>query len=157
MIEDDIEKIKNLAGVFKRLNNKVILLSLLHKAKNAYEENNYSTCLETCEKILEADPNNPIALRGIGCVMQSTGEFEKAVEYFNKALEFSKAKEIEYTLLGNVYYNQEDLENAIKYFNLAIDANDDYDPAYEGKNQSMLENHLKIIDLQDNLIKRNIF
>lgn len=157
MIEDDIEKLKELAGSFKRLNSKVILLSLLNKAKKAYEENNYKDCLETCEKILENTPNNSTALRGIGCVMQSNGDFEKAVEYFNKALAFSKNKEIEYTLLGTLYYNQEDLDNAIKYFNLAIDINDNYDPAYEGKNQSMLENHLKIIDLQDILIKQNIF
>ena len=36
------------------------------------------------------------------------------------------------------------LDEAVKYFNLAIDANDNYDKAYEGRNQAMLENHLKI-------------
>ena len=35
--------------------------------------------------------------------------------------------------------------------------NNDYDPAFEGRNQSMLENHLKIIDLQDSLIRQKLF
>jgi len=82
---------------------------------------------------------------------------EDALEYYNKAVEFSENKEIEYTLIGTIYYNEENLDKAIEYFNMAIDINDNYDPAYEGKNQSMLENHLKILDLQDNLIKQNLF
>ena len=60
---------------------------------------------------------------------------------------------MEYSLLGTIYYLQENLDEAVKYFNLAIDANDDYDAAYEGRNQAMLENHLKILDLQDSLKK----
>ena len=48
---------------------------------------------------------------------------------------------------------EDKLDEAVKYFNLAIDENDDYSSAYEGRNQAMLENHLKIIDLQDSLKK----
>ena len=52
---------------------------------------------------------------------------------------------------------KENLEKAIEFYNLAIEINDNYDFAYEGRNQSMLESHLKIIDLQDSLIKQKIF
>ena len=52
---------------------------------------------------------------------------------------------------------QEDLENALEYFNLAIENNDDYENAYEGRNQAMLEKHLKLVDLQDSLIRQKIF
>ena len=157
MIEDDIKKLKEISLTIKRINGKIKLLSLLNKAKKAYDESNYSECLDNCKKILEDNPNNPIALRGIGCVMQSLGKIEDALDYYNKAVEFSENKEIEYTLIGTIYYNEENLDKAIEYFNMAIDINDNYDPAYEGKNQSMLENHLKILDLQDNLIKQNLF
>ena len=44
-------------------------------------------------------------------------------------------------------------EMIVEYFNYAIDENDNYDKAYEGRNQAMLENHLKIIDLQEALKK----
>ena len=83
--------------------------------------------------------------------MQSQGNFSKALEYYNKALENSERKEIEYTLIGTIYYLQDDLDNAIKNYNRAIDANDNYDSAYEGRNQAMLENHLKIADFQEQL------
>ena len=53
--------------------------------------------------------------------------------------------------------NNDKTEKAIENYNKAIDINDDYDPAYEGKNQSMLEKHLQILDLQDSLIQRNLF
>ena len=53
--------------------------------------------------------------------------------------------------LGNAY--QDKLDEAIEYFNLAIDNNDDYEYAYDGRNQAMLENHIKIADLQDYLRK----
>ena len=37
--------------------------------------------------------------------------------------------------------------------NLAIDENEDYTSAYKGRNQAMLENHVKILDLQESLKK----
>ena len=52
-----------------------------------------------------------------------------------------------------VYYLQEKLDDAVQYFNLAIDENEDYTSAYEGRNQAMLENHVKILDLQESLKK----
>ena len=92
-------------------------------------------------------------MRGFGCFKQAEGNYEEAIEFFKKALEYSSAKEVEYSLIGMAYYLQEKLDEAVKYFNLAIDANDNYDKAYEGRNQAMLENHLKIIDLQESLKK----
>lgn len=157
MNEEDFQKLKDISHFFRRMNTKIKLLGLLRRAKEAYDQNKLSDCIENCQKALKTDPNNAIALRGIGCVMQSMGNVQKALEYYNKALENSLNKEIEYTLIGTVYYNQDNYEEAIKYYNLAIDVNDNYDPAYEGRNQSILENHIEILDMQDSLIKRKIF
>ena len=157
MNNEDINKIKNIEKRIRKINAKVKLLGLLNRAKKEYDENKLDSCEKTCLEVLQTNPNNFVALRGLGCVMQSRGDFKKALEYYKKALKTSENKEIEYTLIGTIYYLQDDYENAIKNYNSAIDINDDYEPAYEGKNQSMLENHLQILDLQDNLIQRNLF
>ena len=157
MNEQEFQKLKNIKTNLQKLNTKVKLIGLLNKAKNEYEQNKLEECQNSCIKILKTDPENSSALRGLGCVMQAKGNNKKALEYYAQALENSASKEIEYTLIGTVYYNEDKLEEAIKYYNLAIDANDDYELAYEGRNQSMLENHLQILDMQDSLIKRNTF
>lgn len=153
-MEKDLKKIANR---FREVSKKIKLVSLLKKAKDEYNQNNDLGCMDACQKTLVLDAKNAVALRGLGCVMQSRGEYDKAIKYYKKALEKSKTKEIEYTLIGTIYYIQENLEEAIRYYNLAIENNDDYDLAYEGRNQSLLEKHLKILDLQDELIKREIF
>lgn len=157
MDKQDCQKLKELGAYFRRMNGKIKLLGLLRKAKNEFDKNNLSDCITTCKNILESEPTNAIALRGLGCVMQSMGDNNQALKYYFKALETSTNKEIEYTLIGTVYYNEDNFEEAIKFYNLAININDNYDLAYEGKNQSILENHLQILDMQDELIKREIF
>ena len=157
MPDRDVEDLKNLAGRIRNLNAKIKLISLLEKARDEFDQTKHSDCQKTCKEILKINPLNPTALRGLGCVMQAQNNLKKALEYYFKALDFSQNKEIEYTLIGTIYYIEENLDEAIKFFNLAIDCNGDYDPAYEGRNQSMLENHLKIADLQDRLIKQKIF
>lgn len=157
MSEADLENLKNISSYFRKLNGKIILLGLLRTAKLEYEQNNYPKCLETCKEILEKNPNNFVALRGLGCVMQSMGNDVEALKYYKQALKTSQNKEIEYTLIGTIYYNQNNFDEAVKYYNLAIDVNDNYEQAYDGRNQSILERHVQIIDLQDSLIKTGIF
>lgn len=157
MQEKDLEQLKEMAKSLKRYSGKIKLISLLEKARLEYESNNFSSCEQSCKNVLEMDPQNAVALRGLGCVSQAAGDYKNAEKYYNKALKTSLNKEIEYTLIGNLYYMQENLEKALEFYNLAIEANDDYDKAYEGRNQAMLERHLKIIDLQDSLIKQKIF
>lgn len=152
----ELDKINNITKSIKGINQKFTLLKLLRSAKEEYEKNNYEDCVEACLKILESNPKNPVALRGMGCAMQSMLQPERAIEYYKEALKYSDKKEIEYTLLGTIYYIQNDFEEALKYYNLAIEANDNYDLAYEGRNQAMLENYLILADLQDSLIEREI-
>lgn len=156
MSEQEIEKLQEISNTIRRINAKLKLFSLLRQAKAEYEENNYEDCAQTCHQILDLNPNNAVALRGLGCVAQADGDFKLALKYYKKALKTSLNKEIEYTLIGTLYYLEDKYEKAVKYFNLAIDINDEYDEAYEGKNQSILEKHLQILDLQDSLIKREI-
>ena len=106
---------------------------------------------------VKVNSQNAVALRGLGCVAQAGGDYKNAEKYYQKALKTSENKEIEYTLIGTIYYLQDDLETALEYYNKAIDINDDYNKVYEGRNQAMLERHLKVLDLQDSLIRQKIF
>ena len=150
---DELERLKQIADFFRRMNSKLLLLKLLDKAKEEYETLDFVNGKASLYEALKLDETNPVTLRGLGCMEQFEGNFQKAKEYFFKALENSSRKEIEYTLLGMVYYFEDNLDSAVKYFNMAIDSNIDYDKAYEGRNQAMLENHLKVIDLQESLKK----
>lgn len=153
---EETDKIKEISQSIKRINQKFKFLKLLRAAKEEYDRNNYEGCVDNCLRLLEINPENPVALRGLGCAMQSLCKPDEAIKCYETALQYSDKKEIEYTLIGTVYYIQNNFEEALKYYNLAIDNNDDYEPAYEGKNQTMLEKHLMLVDLQDELIEREI-
>lgn len=144
-------KLNELSSFFRRISAKVKLINLIERAKIEYDKCNLDFSLENLEKAYQLDSQNATILRGLGCVNQALGNIDKAIEYYKKAVEVSTKKEVEYSLLGAIYYLQDNLDEAVKYFNLAIEANDNYDVAYEGRNQAMLENHLKVIDLQEAL------
>ena len=95
MLNRDIEKMQSLAEKIRKLNGKIKLISLLDKAHQEYEQSNYKECENTCKKILETQPNNFVALRGLGCVAQNKGDYELALEYYNKSLKTSLKKEID--------------------------------------------------------------
>lgn len=152
-MEEELNSLKKTADFFKKTTAKIKLLKLIKMAKAEYDKYDYQSGLDYLEEAYKTDKNNPVVLRGIGCIKQFQGKYKEALEYYQKAVNFSKDKEIEYTLIGMIHYLTEELDEAVKYFNLAIDTNDDYTAAYEGRNQAMLENHLKIIDLQETLKK----
>lgn len=152
-MEEEIKKLNEISDFFKRMSTKITLLKLIESAKAEYDKYNYDAAKESLREGYKIDNKNSAVLRGLGCIEQFSGNYDGAIEYFNQALEKSEGKEIEYTLLGMAYYLQDKLDDAVKYFNLAIDCNDNYTNAYEGRNQAMLENHVKIIDLQESLKK----
>ena len=150
---EEVDKLAELSNFFKRMNSKILLIKLLTKAKAEYDKYDFASGRTSLEEAYEVDRHNPAVLRGLGCLELFDKHYEKAVEYYKTALEYSKDKETEYTLIGMAYYLQDKLDEAVEFFNYAIDANENYVKAYEGRNQAMLENHLKIIDLQDSLKK----
>ena len=145
---NELTRLNQISEFFKRASAKVKLITLIEKAKKEY-----TSGIQTLEEAYKLDPSNPAVLRGLGCMHQFNKKYDRALEYFEKALEFSTSKEIEYTLIGMVYYLEDRLDEAVENFNLAIDENDSYTKAYEGRNQAMLENHVKILDLQEALKK----
>ena len=152
-MEEEIEKLKDLSAFFKRMNNKLILLKLINMAKEQYDNCNFDEMRNYLEQGYNIDSENFVILRGLGCLKFTEGNYYEAIDFYKSALKNSPSKEIECTLIGMAFYLIDDLDNSVEYFNLAIDYNDNYTQAYEGRNQAMLENHLKIVDLQDALKK----
>ncbi len=152
-MSEETEKLNEIADFFRRMKSKILLLKLINQAKTEYDKYNYENSRKSLIEAYLIDKKNPVILRGLGCINQFKGKWNCAIRYFNMALKYSDKKEVEYTLLGMAYYLREKLDKAVEYFNLAIEKNDDYEKAYEGRNQAMLENHLKIIDLQESLKK----
>ena len=150
---NELTRLNQISEFFKRASAKVKLITLIEKAKKEYDSFDYTSGIQTLEEAYKLDPSNPAVLSGLGCMHQFNKKYDRALEYFEKALEFSTSKEIEYTLIGMVYYLEDRLDESVENFNLAIDENDSYTKAYEGRNQAMLENHVKILDLQEALKK----
>ena len=152
-MSEEEQKLNEVSGFFRRMTGKIKLIKLITQAKQEYDKYDFDAGMRTLEEAYRLDDKNPVVLRGLGCMNQFLGNFDKAIAFYKQALEYSETKEIEYTLIGMAYYLQDKLDDAVEYFNLAIDKNDDYESAYEGRNQAMLENHVRILDLQDSLKK----
>jgi len=152
-LSGDIDKLNEIFANIQRINSKVILLKLIKQAKFEYDKCDYEAGRKFLIQAYIEDRKNPVIYRGLGCISQYNGKYNFAIRMFNLALKYSLKKEVEYTLIGMTYYLRDDLDEAVKYFNLAIDENDNYEYAYGGRNQAMLENHLKVADLQESLKK----
>ena len=150
---NNIDKFDEIYEYVRRINSKIVLLKLIRQAKSEYEKCDYEAGRKSLIHAYFEDRKNPVIFRGLGCISQYNGRDNAAIRFFNMALKYSQKREVEYTLIGMTYYLQDNLEDAVKYFNQAIDENDSYERAYEGRNQAMLENHLRVADLQDSLRK----
>ena len=129
------------------------MINLIERAKVEFDNQNWHKCSVLLNDALVLDNTNSTIYRGLGLICQAEKNLEQALEYFGKALEYSNKKEVEYTLIGIVYYTQNDFDTSIKYFNKAIECNDNYNEAYEYRNQAMLERQVNIIDFQESLKK----
>lgn len=152
-MSEELEQLEKIANFFKRMNSKVLLLGLLDKAKAQYDLLDFEQGRKNLLMAYKMDRHSSAVIRGLGCYKQFKQNYRGALYYFQKALKYSCNREIEYTMIGVVYYLQEKLDEAVEYFNKAIDLNDNHTEAYEGRNQAMLERHLKIVDLQEALKK----
>ena len=152
-MEENLKKLSKLKESYNELNKKLKLFVLLTKAKDEYDKYDYSSGRKTLKEALSVTKENPEIYRGLGCIEQFDGHYETALEYFNQSLKYSQNKEVDYTLIGMVYYLLENYDEALKYFDLALAENIDYESAYEGKNQALLESHVRILDIQEALEK----
>ena len=94
-MSEELNRLNEISGFFRRMNTKVKLLTLITKAKEEYDRYDYKSGIETLEEAFKIDPQNPTVLRGLGCMKQFSGDYDTAIEFYRKALEFSEAQEVE--------------------------------------------------------------
>ncbi len=82
------------------------------------------------EKKLAAEPRNPRAWYELGAVEREEGNFLKAVEYFEKAVELDGKFVEAYQGLGSCCSKLGDLDRAIAAFKKAIELNESYPTPY---------------------------
>lgn len=74
------------------------------------------------EETIKIDPKNPHAYNNIGVIYKYRGEFEKAIQYFIKAIEVMDDDVYVqfYNNIGKSYKNIKEFDNAIKYYDEGI-------------------------------------
>ena len=96
--------------------------------------------------VLEIDPSNIRVMRQMAAIERLAGNYPKAGQMLNKALEVAVANEDRKVILGDLgeilYRNLDQTEQAIGYYKRALDVDDAYMPAlvaleriYDDKNQ----------------------
>ena len=75
-------------------------------------------------KIIELDPENSVAYETLGTIHHFNGHNEEALEYFNKAIQYSDNKRTLYALYkerASAKINLRDYDGAIADYNKAIE------------------------------------
>ncbi|HKI62413.1 MAG TPA: sulfotransferase, partial [Mariprofundaceae bacterium] len=94
--------------------------SLLDQAARAFGNGRYEICEQICKKIESIQATNPDAanLRGILC--NRSGQFDKAVQYLQQAIEISP-KRIEFQInLAGIYLARKQNEEALHWYKQAL-------------------------------------
>jgi tetratricopeptide (TPR) repeat protein len=105
-------------------------LNLVEKANQFYNEQKYDEAIALLTQFLEKNPNVYQASLSIGDCYREKGEFDKALEEYNKVLEQAKNDETmgkEMTAkalagIGECYLKREDFETAQNYFKKSIES-----------------------------------
>jgi len=105
-------------------------LNLLEKANQLFIEEKYDEAITLLEQFLEQNPNAYQTYLSIGDCYREKGEFDKAIEEYNRVLEMAKiddlmGKEMAAKALagiGECYLKKEDFETAQNYFKQSVDS-----------------------------------
>jgi tetratricopeptide (TPR) repeat protein len=104
-------------------------LAFIDRANQLFSEKNYDEALTVLQQFLEKNPNAYQAQILVGDCYREKGDFDKAIESYNKAIEEAKkdekmGKEITAKALaeiGNCHFKKGDFETAQSFFKQSID------------------------------------
>ncbi len=104
-------------------------------AKAYYFLNSYDRAEEEIKELAFKNVLNWEVYFWWGCVLLEKGEYDGALEKFNKAIELDKLKNITYMKIAELYVKKSDYDNAITNYKLAIK----YDKTYTEINRRIAE------------------
>ncbi len=115
-IDKAIKELEDLRSRYEYVNEDVLTsLSYFYMLKGDYEQ-----ALNITNEALEDEPEHAPALDNMGQIYYRQGQFEKAEEYFLKALEYKDMVDSKY-FLGIIYEKQGNRDLAEEYFRRAYD------------------------------------
>jgi len=105
-------------------------LNLIEKANQLFTEQKYDEAIALLEQFLEKNPNLYLAHLNIGDCYREKGEFDKAIEEYNIALEQAQKDDLmgremaakALAGIGECYLKKEDFETAQNYFKKSIES-----------------------------------
>jgi superkiller protein 3 len=98
------------------------LLVIENFASLCYNMQKYDQAQDLYQKILTKDPKHASAMARLGDIFGSKGEFDKAVDYYNQALEIENDNCALWFNLGVLYFQEiKDNDNAINAFSRTVD------------------------------------
>ena len=124
-----------LKKIEKKESDKLIIkdeaaINLLEKANQLFNEEKYDEAITLLEQFLEQNPDAYQTYLSIGDCYREKGEFDKAIEEYNRALEQAKMDDLmgkEMTAkslasIGECFLKKEDFETAQNYFKQSVDS-----------------------------------
>ncbi len=81
------------------------------------------------EEELNESPDNPDLLNELGIGYHMLGEYDQAVEYYQKAISEEPQNFKFHFNLANTFYEQKNIDKAVNYYLNALDIKPDYVPA----------------------------
>jgi len=85
----------------------------LERALELFKKADYEKAIDSFNRLLETDKNNPNILNNIGLCYMKLSDDEKASEYFIKALSFNPKAVQTYINLSDVYYRNNNIIEGI--------------------------------------------
>lgn len=89
---------------------------ILNDAEIALNNSHFDVALDLYREVLEAEPDNLLALSQAGMVCMILEKHENAIRYFSRAVEADPENGDNYFNLGNAYFLQEKYNKAFEYF-----------------------------------------
>ncbi len=103
----------------------------------------YSEAAAAFESALKIKSRDSDILTEAGSAYQALGENDKALSYYERALETAEDKSVVYNNIGTIYFSEENYKEAELYFKKALTENRDYTEARQ--NLALASTFLDII------------
>jgi tetratricopeptide (TPR) repeat protein len=109
----------------------------------------HQECLQSCQKLLQSEPESSIAWKYAGKSLLALGQFEKAQQCLNKAHQIDQTDPETMKDIGNICLNTKDKNAAIQWYKKAMEVDNKYAPAINNLANIKKEegNHNEAIDL----------
>lgn len=95
--------------------------TLVAKAEDAYEQEDYSKAVALLKEADTKDPNNPDILYRLGYMLEKLGDFDEALHQYKNALEFDKNNEYFHNSIASVYRTKGEYASARMHLNASLD------------------------------------